>query len=128
MRVKSQSVADFISHVHDIDLILGYCVQAYGAKAVAAPGLYQHIIDEAAKTPIGKNQEAIEELKRSNEEVITQSSLIQVVQSECFEIKEKKITIGSEDFGNSCPICLDRESEIVMPCMHSYCNTCINDW
>jgi len=26
MRVKSYLLADFVSHVHDIDVILGYCV------------------------------------------------------------------------------------------------------
>jgi hypothetical protein len=26
MRVKSYPLADFVSHVHDIDVILGYCV------------------------------------------------------------------------------------------------------
>jgi hypothetical protein len=35
---------------------------------VAGTSLYKEIINEAAKTPIGQNQEAIEELKRSNEE------------------------------------------------------------
>lgn len=69
MRVKSYPLADFVSHVHDIDVILGYCVQAQNAKAVVGgSGLYKQIINEAAKTPIGQNQEAIEELKRSNEE------------------------------------------------------------
>ena len=68
MRVKSYPLADFVSHVHDIDVILGYCVQAQNAKAVAGTSLYKEIINEAAKTPIGQNHEAIEELKRRNEE------------------------------------------------------------
>lgn len=55
--------------MRDIDTILGYCVQAQHAKGHSESGLYKQVINEAAKTPIGNNNEAREELKKSNDEV-----------------------------------------------------------
>jgi hypothetical protein len=44
------------------------------------------------------------------------------------EIKPEKTTTPLPSDLNLCCICLDKEIQCMLPCFHSYCNGCIQDW
>lgn len=38
------------------------------------------------------------------------------------------IGASSSDTNTECCICLERKPDILLPCAHSYCNDCIEEW
>ena len=32
------------------------------------------------------------------------------------------------DGDEECPICMEREAEVIFPCAHSFCNQCAEQW
>ncbi|EGG24794.1 hypothetical protein DFA_03038 [Cavenderia fasciculata] len=47
-----------------------------------------------------------------------------------FETKTKggDIDYDEDEYDHECPVCLENEATCVAPCMHKFCNQCINQW
>lgn len=37
-------------------------------------------------------------------------------------------SLEHNDGTNECVICFERKPEVTLPCAHSYCNACIEEW
>ena len=44
------------------------------------------------------------------------------------EVKVGSLDAYNEDDANECSICMEREVDIVLPCLHSFCLSCCEDW
>lgn len=53
---------------------------------------------------------------------ITASTIFNELQ--CISDKDRNNVDGSTE----CCICLERQPEILLPCAHSYCTQCIEEW
>ena len=114
MNIKKYSISDFVAVMMDFEYLMANYMQMKGVKLL----LDKTKANSRDTTKAIMNSticDATPDMEEEEKET-----------KQMFEI-EKEYSY-SDELKIVCPICLDKKADNVLPCLHSFCQQCIEDW